>query len=441
MIPTSLQGLRARRVGLAGPVPVDVTRRLAGRPDGLSFGHGGRTLLGVGYAARLALPGGTQDGAGLRAVTAALSAVPAEDRLTGGGGDGDGAGDPLPHPVTAFGALPFRPEDPTVLVVPRILVGLEEDGTAWMSVVGSPPDLPEDAAAADALLASLSDPAGDTVTDRVPGEADGHGTDPDRARPTRRGDDRATFVEAVARALEAIDRGRLRKVVLGRRAEMVLPEPLPVGDLVDRWAALEPACTTFSLPVAPESGGGIMVGASPELLVARRGPDLTTRPLAGTTRHVGDRDRPVAGGMPLARSPKDGLEHRLVVEAIAVRDCTTSGRSPTWPPRSAGGSDPGRTATSPRPSSWPGSSTRLRPSGVSPSRRPWSSSDGSSPTPVTPSPARSATSTGPATGPGSSASAPSCAGPPPATAADSACGPAWASSRGRCLPPSGRRRS
>jgi isochorismate synthase len=62
---------------------------------------------------------------------------------------------------------------------------------------------------------------------------------------------------------------------------------------------------------------GIILGASPELLVARHGPAVSCLPLAGTVAR-GDTARADADAQGrLAGSEKDRAEHRYVVEAVA----------------------------------------------------------------------------------------------------------------------------
>ncbi len=107
----------------------------------------------------------------------------------------------------------------------------------------------------------------------------------------------------VATAVDRIRHGHLAKVVLARGIDVELASPVVPARLLPRWLALEPACTVFAMPV----DGGTFTGASPELLVSRRGDRVTSRPLAGTAR--GD------GGAGLPASAKDVAEHRLVVDA------------------------------------------------------------------------------------------------------------------------------
>ena len=59
------------------------------------------------------------------------------------------------------------------------------------------------------------------------------------------------------------------------------------------------------------------VGASPELLVSRRGAAVISHPLAGTVARSGDRDNDRHLDDELLASPKEREEHRLVVDAVA----------------------------------------------------------------------------------------------------------------------------
>jgi isochorismate synthase len=115
------------------------------------------------------------------------------------------------------------------------------------------------------------------------------------------------FLNIVAEAVASIERGELTKVVLARQVDVDLEQPIEVPELLDRWRAMEPNCTVFSMPT-PE---GQFVGASPELLVERHGDQVHCRPLAGSTGRMSDQD-----GADFRSSTKETLEHRLVAEAI-----------------------------------------------------------------------------------------------------------------------------
>jgi isochorismate synthase len=84
---------------------------------------------------------------------------------------------------------------------------------------------------------------------------------------------------------------------------------------------VDPDCTTFAVPELepgrPEPVGEL-VGATPELLVAKRGREVLAIPLAGSAPRYGDPERDAASAAGLLASRKDREEHALVVEDVAA---------------------------------------------------------------------------------------------------------------------------
>ena len=106
--------------------------------------------------------------------------------------------------------------------------------------------------------------------------------------------------------------GGLRKVVLARALEIVTAQPADPLVLLNRLAG-DPAVTAYLLDL-PE--GGHLVGASPELLLRKRGPGIVAHPLAGSARRSADPAQDRAAADALAASGKDRHEHRFVAEMI-----------------------------------------------------------------------------------------------------------------------------
>ena len=132
------------------------------------------------------------------------------------------------------------------------------------------------------------------------------------------------YAAAVQRALDMIAEGRLQKVVLARAATMTAPEPLDVAAVLERLAARNPSGYAFAADVAePADPDGYvartLLGASPELLLARRGDVVVSQPLAGTAPRSPDPDEDARRGEALADSAKDLREHALVVERVTER--------------------------------------------------------------------------------------------------------------------------
>jgi isochorismate synthase len=184
------------------------------------------------------------------------------------------------------------------LVVPEVIYERRANGEQWVTVVGRAfAGEPRDELAA--YRRDLSTPAIEP----------GHG----KAHSLLRGggihelSSEDEFLDIVAEAVAAIDRGELTKVVLARQVDVDFERPIDIPALLFRWRAMEPNCSVFSMPTPK----GQFVGASPELLIERHGEQVLSRPLAGTTGLMSDAD-----ASEFRSSTKESLEHRLVAEAI-----------------------------------------------------------------------------------------------------------------------------
>ncbi len=119
----------------------------------------------------------------------------------------------------------------------------------------------------------------------------------------------------VSAATAAIAAGALEKVVLARRLEIRLSQPLAPAALADRLACMHPECRILSLPY----GRGAVVAASPERLAEKRGRRLASHALAGTARRHGLAAEDVRAAAALLASAKERREHAIVVKTIAAR--------------------------------------------------------------------------------------------------------------------------
>ncbi len=124
----------------------------------------------------------------------------------------------------------------------------------------------------------------------------------------------AEWREQVAEAVGAVAAGSLAKVVLARVVRVRSDTFVPPFDLVHHLRAGFPQCYAFGWA----TGDATFLGASPELLVARAGDRVHCDPLAGTApRGVGEADAHL--GYEMLLSPKQRVEHRLVVEDVVAR--------------------------------------------------------------------------------------------------------------------------
>lgn len=250
-----------------------------------------RLVAGIGVAAVLELDHGLDDATALRGVTDWLRAVPVT------------AGDPTRSDtpaLAAVGAFCFDRGAPTRLIVPQTAWYRSRDGAAWrVEVAGI------DAAPGGSVVDPDPEPPSQP---RNPGA-----TRLDELPPT--GD----YERAVQAALDEIAGGALRKVVLARAVDLELPTlPRPAELLGSLWGG-EPVFAPFSVPLRT----GRIVGASPELIIAKRGDQVISHPFAGTAplrTEPADEATSRSGGTDgrLLASRKDRAEHRLVVEEVAT---------------------------------------------------------------------------------------------------------------------------
>ena len=130
----------------------------------------------------------------------------------------------------------------------------------------------------------------------------------------------AVHRERIATALDALNdpRSGLHKVVLARALHLAADGTLDDATIV-RNLAEDASANTYFVDLTPAGGddaGTALVGASPELLVARRGDDVTCRPFAGSAPRSADPATDRANGAALAESAKNLHEHRLVVDEL-----------------------------------------------------------------------------------------------------------------------------
>ena len=178
----------------------------------------------------------------------------------------------------AVSALPFRDASAGDLVIPASVAGVDADGSAWRTEIGTTPPFASSA---------TPPPTRFSVEGRV---------------------SRAEWTSQVHAILDAVDAGDLAKAVLAREVVVHADAPFDTRVVVGRLRATQGGCVVFA------ADG--LVGATPELLVRRQGAIVTSRPMAGTIPRGATDAGDSAAEAALAASVKDGLEHRLVVDAV-----------------------------------------------------------------------------------------------------------------------------
>jgi isochorismate synthase len=254
--------------------------------DGFAFVRHGRGVVSNGAAVRVTVPAGPDQIA--RASAAAAVALARVERLPDG------------RPPVIVGALPFDGLTPATLIVPRDAMVSTGDGPAWRVGDGASH---EGGGSADLPGAFLMDGGLGRIDIQREMEL-GLGLELEvEAVP-----EPDAYIAQVAEVRRRIRAGELTKVVLARMLVARADRHIDRASLLARLRRREPDAYVFAV--------NAFVGATPELLVARRGHDVWSNPLAGTAARCPDDVDDRAAAELLLRSPKDLLEHAPVVDAV-----------------------------------------------------------------------------------------------------------------------------
>ncbi|MDQ8045914.1 MAG: isochorismate synthase [Patulibacter sp.] len=271
-----------------------------------------------GSSSFFASPGGTALlGEGVAAVLPAWATDDSRaDRVAGLLDDARRSGHPDP---VAIGALPFDEDLPARIVVPaRTRRGRTAD------LIAPPAPVLAGDVRTDAASGGPADPRAPRLgTHLRPVDDDGQATAAFSLEPVTAHD---VFVRSVERAIEELQRGDLRKVVLSRALQLTAAAEVDPAVLLARLLAGEPSAYAFAIDLSramgrardgyPARATRTLVGASPELLLRRRGARVLTNPLAGSLPRHPDPTEDARRAAALQASAKDLGEHAVVVEAI-----------------------------------------------------------------------------------------------------------------------------
>ena len=131
----------------------------------------------------------------------------------------------------------------------------------------------------------------------------------------------ARYEAMVIEALARMESGPLGKVVLARALDVVADRPVDTVPMLRALARRDPRLYLFAvdLPCGRPGTPRTLLGASPELLLARDGHRVTVNPLAGSAARSTDPAEDRRRGEALLASAKDRHEHALVVDDIVER--------------------------------------------------------------------------------------------------------------------------
>jgi len=181
-----------------------------------------------------------------------------------------------------FTSFSFSPEEESVLVIPKVIVGMNS-GISWITWVGSDSQ-PQ-------LLDSTEKVSNPTLTWTNDEQATEH------------------WITRVAQAVARIHSGDIEKVVLARDLTATAAQPIDGRSALRKLSDTYPSTWIFNV-----AG---LIGATPELLLRLKRGMVTSRVLAGTISKSGDDTRDLALAGSLARSSKDLEEHEYAVRSVA----------------------------------------------------------------------------------------------------------------------------
>jgi menaquinone-specific isochorismate synthase len=251
---------------------VDVDLLAFAGDDGALWMRGRSGLAGRGEVMRIDVPR-VDPATAAKAVHDALDQIEVDDEV----------GVPGTGPV-ALGALPFDVNEPGAVVVPALVVGRADDGTRWITSIGSADDEP---VLPDLPPMSYVEPRSFHVTSEQAVE---------------------DWCDDLVALRDALRAGRADKVVLARAVRVEADAPLFRRAIVERLRAAYPACMLSAV--------GDFVSASPELLVARAGDVVRSHPMAGTAPRSDDPSTDARLAAALIASTKDQREHRLTIDMV-----------------------------------------------------------------------------------------------------------------------------
>lgn len=257
----------------ATSIPIDTGDPLLAllSSDGLAWVRRGEGMVGWGHYAKAEFRGPERFAQASAWWSSVLRGLHIDDQVRSSGSG----------PI-AFASFAFNEDEPSIVIVPEVIIG-RRDGRAWLTWVGGEqPELPD---------LHYADSSRGAVT-----WAEGALTP-------------LEWQAAVAWAVSRIQAGDVDKVVLARDVLAESSTPINIARVLQALEEHYPSTWTFALDG--------LVGATPELLLRLTRGLVTSRVLAGTIRKTGNDQHDLALAASLARSSKDLEEHEYAVASVA----------------------------------------------------------------------------------------------------------------------------
>jgi len=122
------------------------------------------------------------------------------------------------------------------------------------------------------------------------------------------------YTASVKSALDLFQYTPLKKVVLSRSIDIKTQTQVKASQFFQSLLTQNPNAYVFSVPLLDDE---TLLGASPELLIQRKGQNIVSNPLAGSAKRTECEKSNYQLSESLLSSSKDLYEHRFVVDAVS----------------------------------------------------------------------------------------------------------------------------
>lgn len=127
------------------------------------------------------------------------------------------------------------------------------------------------------------------------------------------------YMEMAKQGITAIKKGELDKLVLSRGIEAEFENKINILPVLVRAYQSNPLGFTYALDFGE---GRTLIGASPEMLISKRGNYIYSNPLAGSRPRGNSKEEDTSFANELLNSQKDLSEHKFVVDNIVDKVCS-----------------------------------------------------------------------------------------------------------------------
>lgn len=124
------------------------------------------------------------------------------------------------------------------------------------------------------------------------------------------------WVNGINKAKEMIDQGYFEKIVLARKVQISMENPIRLTHVAHALRKTYPECTTYFISLENEKS---IIGSTPEILASFKPNYILTEALAGTIKRGKTASEDEMYEQKLLESVKDLKEHAYVVDAIKLQ--------------------------------------------------------------------------------------------------------------------------